>query len=117
MNLLDVLLSVVIVGIIVSHFSYLPNDTHENIENAKRMVNYSTVINEVAIEIDNHMGENPEEWLDVALLEIEEKYEGRFDQPFSLEWEVLTVEDKEFFKIQVLDRYFTQEYYYARVYE
>lgn len=117
MNLLDVIVSMIVIGLLTAFFATIPGDTYRNLYQAERITQYSTVANDVSDVIDLHMGEDPETWLDEELEKIRNKYNEEFGYNFELEGEVVIINDKEFFRIRIKDRLFEQEYHYARIHE
>ena len=115
MNLLDVIISVIVIGLITAFFATVPNDTYRNILQSERNIDYTTVMSDVSSEIDEHQFEPPEEWLNESLATIQANYNETHDYDFELRGEVVVINGKEFYKIQIGDRFSEQEYFYGRV--
>lgn len=116
MNLLDAILSIIIIGIIVSVYAFLPQRTFENSFDSNRIIEYSKMISEVEYELKKIPPEDLvvyEDTMDSVLITIKTKYENLNNSRFELDGEVVIINGENFAKVKVKDRNINQEYFFG----
>lgn len=116
MNLLDAILSIIIIGIIVSTYAFLPQRTFENSYDSSRIIEYSKMISEVEYELKKISSDDLityQDTMNTTLVAIKSKYENLNNSRFELDGEVITLNGKNFAKVKVQDRKINQEYFFG----
>lgn len=116
MSLLESMISIIVIGLIVTIFSFVPTGIMNNKHEASQIVSLSKVIEEVSYEVEE------EDWttvsdiqmrLDAMMVTVKSKIEEQADSRFELKGEVIEIDSKKFIKVTVSHGNAEQEYFYG----
>lgn len=116
MTLLESAISIIVIGIMITIFSFIPSGIMQNQQEAKDVALFSRVADEVTMEVESvdwSTVQDVDSRITSMLENVESRIETEGNRPFEITGEVMDVEGQKLIKVSLIQGNLEQDYFYG----